>query len=83
MDPNTTLEEIRRLAPLVAERTPDGDVRRLTDLVRALDESLSRGDALPADWERAGLRTGLAQLQQLVHKAIDNPDFLAFDQGLD
>ncbi len=53
MDPDANLEELRRL---VAQRHGGGldehDVLRLADLIESLDDWLSRGGFLPADWAK-------------------------------
>jgi hypothetical protein len=49
MDPNETLREIRELVRPGAEaQDPDG--ARLSELVQALDEWLSKGGFAPAEW---------------------------------
>ena len=51
MDPDTALREIRTL--LAAERFDDiMDTERLHDLVRGLDEWLTKGGTLPLAWDR-------------------------------
>lgn len=61
MDPNITLEELRRLSDHIltmtdAENTePDVDIgwedaRSLAEYVQALDGWISRGGFLPAEW---------------------------------
>ena len=51
MDPDTALREIRTL--LATERFDDiMDTERLHDLVRGLDEWLTKGGTLPLAWDR-------------------------------
>lgn len=59
MDPNANLEEQRRLAKqiLSAGRGPKQNLtldraHRLAELVEALDEWISGGGFLPADWQK-------------------------------
>lgn len=55
MDPNETLRLIRKTLPNVnMDRWEGADEAavRLTELVQALDEWLSKGGALPADWNK-------------------------------
>lgn len=61
MDPDETLETIRRKGALVLRLTEDavGDAERLAavarelaEAVEALDGWLRRGSSLPAEWER-------------------------------
>jgi hypothetical protein len=58
MDPNKTLREIRELdrKALRLERAdkslPPEDADRLMELVRALDEWLTKGGFLPTDWRK-------------------------------
>jgi hypothetical protein len=51
MDPNKTLEDIRRLLDLERETKLPENRSELSDLVDALDEWLSQGGFLPADWQ--------------------------------
>jgi hypothetical protein len=51
MDPDTALREIRTL--LATERFDNIiDTERLHDLVRGLDEWLTKGGTLPLTWDR-------------------------------
>ncbi len=55
MDPNETLNEIRRLVRANNSSTfamRDEDTTYLTELVESLDQWLSRGGFLPQAWER-------------------------------
>ena len=56
MDPNATLAELRGAASRIVdeldhERQPDlDDVQRIAEAFQDLDEWLSKGGFLPADW---------------------------------
>jgi len=62
MDPNTNLEEQRRIAArLLADRQRSThsrevdavqDAIRLAELVQALDEWITRGGFLPSEWSK-------------------------------
>jgi hypothetical protein len=55
MDPNATLDELRELLRVVDlddNFYSPNDARRFVELVRALDEWLCGGGALPEDWQR-------------------------------
>ena len=52
MDPNKTLEDLRaELAWLHGETTDTPDPEYVLDLFEALDQWLSQGGFLPADWQ--------------------------------
>lgn len=52
MDPNANLAEQRRiLARFNADEASLADAERLAELVAALDEWISRGGFLPAEWQ--------------------------------
>lgn len=51
MDPNATLDEIRRLVPVIANGNGnEHDAMRLAELIDALDEWITRAGYLPAPW---------------------------------
>ena len=53
MDPNTNLQEQRRIAKAILA-DPDAQTHgavRLAELVEALDEWISRGGFIPATWK--------------------------------
>ncbi len=50
MDPNATLEELRRLTETCD--LSDDELERLVVLVRALDEWISKGGFLPKAWTK-------------------------------
>lgn len=51
MDPNAALAEIRSI---LADRAEDGtwDAERLAELINGLDDWITGGGFLPADWAR-------------------------------
>ena len=57
MDPNATLEQLRQLAVQVLnpdreDALVDEAAEEMAELVRALDDWISRGGFLPAAWSR-------------------------------
>lgn len=59
MDPNANLDEQIRIARAVLDANedepmedPEGDLRRMCELVEALDSWIRRGGFLPKVWER-------------------------------
>lgn len=57
MDPDANLEELRELVDRLVVNNEEGymdsgDCERALELVRALDEWLSKGGALPEAWAR-------------------------------
>lgn len=53
MDPDANLKEQRGIIERADEMEVDGDdLLRLTDLVKALDEWITKGGALPKAWQR-------------------------------
>ena len=58
MDPNANLAGQRRLVASLREQVYSDmppshqDIRRLLELVEALDEWITKGGFLPKDWER-------------------------------
>lgn len=50
MDPQATLDELRRIA-LEHLESDDSDLARMAELVEALDGWLSTGGFLPRDWQ--------------------------------
>lgn len=64
MDPNATLAEIRQLTTEIARQVDSGAIiaydeydalRRLCELMQGLDEWITLGGFLPADWATRGL----------------------------
>lgn len=51
MDPNKTLAAIREILYEESEATQEEDLQNLCDLMESLDEWLSNGGFLPADWQ--------------------------------
>ncbi len=53
MDPNATLEQIRKLSA-IADGFPEESetLHQLADLIRSLDQWLSTGGFLPRDWQQ-------------------------------
>jgi hypothetical protein len=80
MDPNQTLDEIRRLARAVAAGAVDADSRRLAGLVGELDAALSDGGQLPSDWDSRATRDEMTPSDE---PGLERRDVLAFDEGLD
>ena len=59
MDPNATLEEMRRLMHAILNEVSTAqedfaNAERLAELVEAMDGWLSRGGFLPRSWQQAG-----------------------------
>ena len=58
MDPDATLREIRARIVSIRQRAAlegvDYDAEQLVELVQSLDDWLSSGGFLPADWSRHG-----------------------------
>lgn len=52
MDPNTTLADIRESAEVFLSGANDERAVALAEAVIALDEWLTKGGFLPADWSR-------------------------------
>jgi len=52
MDPDVCLKEIREILAPEREWSPD-DMQELADLVRGLDEWISKGGALPWPWAKS------------------------------
>jgi len=53
MDPSANLDEQRELSSAILRgEYTNGDADRLAELVEALDEWISKGGAIPRDWER-------------------------------
>lgn len=52
MDPNAALGAIRELVTDGADGLDEGRAELLRDLVADLDEWITRGGFLPADWQR-------------------------------
>lgn len=50
MDPNATLHAIREFCRAIAPEEDSDDVLNLIEHVKALDEWLSRGGAMPDEW---------------------------------
>lgn len=54
MDPNATLDEMRRIvAHQDGDNEEEGDAARMAELFEALDGWITNGGFLPADWRRA------------------------------
>lgn len=54
MDPNETLRWLRRSADAIeADEYADDVAQEMTEQFRSLDEWLSKGGFLPADWSRS------------------------------
>ncbi len=52
MDPNEALAQLRRYADAAVDDAPEDWLDMAPELFQALDDWLSRGGFLPADWQR-------------------------------